>query len=309
MNNILITGIGGDIAQSVAKIIRINYPKYKLIGSDTHKQHGGGLFVDVVHNLPAAKSEDYLSKLSELIDVENVNIVFPMSEPELAVIGRLIKERRDIYWVTSGEQVVNVGLDKLATINALRSLDIPVPWTTLSNEGLPEKYPCILKSRFGSGSRSVFIIESEMDAIYLSKRNPDSIYQELLEPADKEVTCAVYRNAEGEVSTLQMLRKLVGGFTGWAIVINDREITEMCEKIAIGLDLRGSMNVQLRQTLKGPRVFEINPRFSSTALMRHELGFTDVVWALKEAENIHIKFPTIEPGKIIVRIQGAAVIN
>jgi carbamoyl-phosphate synthase large subunit len=309
MRNILITGIGGDIAQSVAKIIRLNFPKYKLIGTDTHQQHGGSLFVDVVHNLPAAKSGDYLSRLSELINVENVNVVLPMSEPELAVIGGLIKERPDITWLTSGEKVINVGLDKLATINALRDLDIPVPWTISINNGLPQKYPCILKSRFGSGSRSVFTVDSEMDAIYLSKRNPDSIYQELLEPADKEVTCAVYRNAEGEVSTLQMLRKLAGGFTGWAIVINDREINEMCEKIAIGLDLQGSMNVQLRLTLQGPRIFEINPRFSSTVLMRHELGFTDVVWTLDESQNIRIKFPSIEPGKIIVRTQGAAVIN
>ena len=81
----------------------------------------------------------------------------------------------------------------------------------------------------------------------------------------------------------------------------------MCEVIAKGLDLRGSMNIQLRLTDKGPRVFEINPRFSSTVLMRHRLGYTDVLWALDEAEGKSISFPDIPLGRIMVRTQGATV--
>ena len=41
------------------------------------------------------------------------------------------------------------------------------------------------------------------------------------------------------------------------------------------IDFFGPANFQLILTKKGPMIFEINPRFSSTVLMRNYLGFTD----------------------------------
>jgi carbamoyl-phosphate synthase large subunit len=309
MRKVLITGIGGDIAQSTAKIIREQYPHIALVGTDLHLQHGGSLFVDKVYILPTANSIDYISKLVHLIDTEGVDVVIPMTEPELAVLGSLIKVRNDISWITAGEQVIAAGLDKLATAETIEKLGLPVPWTVPVNQGLPHQYPCILKNRLGSGSRAVFIVKDEAEALYLSKRYPDAIYQELLEPADREVTCAVYRTRDGKVSTLQMLRRLVGGFTGWATVINDDATSRMCKKLAEGLNLQGSMNVQLRITDAGPRVFEINPRISSTVLMRHQLGYTDVLWAMLEIEDKPINFPVLKEGQVMVRTQGAAILN
>lgn len=83
----------------------------------------------------------------------------------------------------------------------------------------------------------------------------------------------------------------------------------MCMRIAEGLNLHGSMNVQLRLTDKGPRVFEINPRFSSTVLMRHRLGFSDVIWAIEEAEGKDIDFPIIPMNTVMVRVQAAATFS
>ena len=81
----------------------------------------------------------------------------------------------------------------------------------------------------------------------------------------------------------------------------------MCETIAKGLNLQGSMNVQMRLTEKGPRVFEINPRFSSTVLMRHRLGFSDVLWAIDEAEGKLINFQEIPKDQMMARVQNATI--
>jgi len=67
------------------------------------------------------------------------------------------------------------------------------------------------------------------------------------------------------------------------------------------------MNVQLRLTDVGPRVFEINPRFSSTVLMRHRMGFTDVLWMLDELEGKRVEFPIVAKNQILVRVQEAIV--
>jgi carbamoyl-phosphate synthase large subunit len=304
---ILITGIGGDISQGVATILRENRPDLRLVGVDVHAQHGGHLFVDQFALVPSASAPDYVDALKAIVRKYSVDLVIPMSEPELGVTWPFLELAPGVKWVTSGERVVEAGLDKLKTIGALTSLGVPVPWTKPVSEGRPIAFPCILKNRFGSGSRAVFTVRNDEDLDYLVKRSPEAIFQELLEPADREVTCAVYRRRDGEVASLLMLRRLTGGYTGWAKVIKDEETSRMCEVIAQGLDLRGSMNIQLRLTDKGPRVFEINPRFSSTVLMRHRVGFTDLLWALEEAEGKSVIYSEIPQDRIMVRVQGATV--
>jgi len=304
---ILITGIGGDISQGVATILRENRPDLRLIGVDVHAQHGGHLFVDQLALVPSAGAPDYVDAIKAIVRQYSVDVVIPMSEPELGATLPFSELASGVQWITAGEQVVRAGLDKLETIRVLANLGLTVPWTKPVSEGLPISYPCILKNRFGSGSRAVFTVNDKEDVDYLVKRYPDAVFQEMLEPADGEVTCAVYRRRDGEVSSLLMLRRLTGGFTGWAKVIKDEETSRMCEVIAQGLDLCGSMNIQLRLTENGPRVFEINPRFSSTVLMRHRMGYTDVLWAIDEAEGKSIDFPEIVQDQMMVRLQGAAV--
>lgn len=304
---VLITGIGGDISQGVATILRECRPGLRLVGVDTHPDHGGRLFVDSCEIVPVAHHPSYRSALDAVIVRHGVDVVIPMSEPELGELRAVNSSIPDVKWVTAGERAVAVGLDKLATIKALEGLGLPVPWTVPVGEGLPFEYPCVLKNRCGSGSRAVFKIENDEDAAYFSKRHPCAIFQELLEPADREITCAVYRNRSGDIASLLMLRRLTGGFTGWARVIHDVPTADMCARIAAGLELRGSMNVQLRLTDKGPRVFEINPRFSSTVLMRHRLGYRDVLWAMDEVEGRTVTYPEIASDKIMVRVQAAAI--
>ena len=306
---VLITGIGGDIAQGVATILRECRPDLRLIGVDVQTQHGGHLFVDAIELIPSANAHNYRSALHAVIAKHAVDILIPMSEPELGALHPFVDMVPGIKCITAGANVVAAGLDKLATAFALKNLGLPVPWTIPVGEACPPAYPCILKNRYGSGSRAVFRLESSEDAQYFAKRYPDAVYQELLEPADREVTCAVYRKGDGEVLSLLMLRRLTGGFTGWARVIDDEETSRMCKHIAEGLDLQGSMNVQLRLTDKGPRVFEINPRFSSTVLMRHRMGFSDVLWAIEEAEGKTVCFPAIDRNKIMVRVQAAAIFD
>jgi len=309
MKVILITAIGGDIAQGVAKIIREMDQDYHLVGVDMHDEHGGGLFVDSFHVIPIASDVMYVDSIKSIVEAESVDIIIPMAEPELAVLDELQHKIKNVDWITAGKGVISTGLDKLITAQTLANLGLAVPWTTLVANSPPQKLPCILKSRTGSGSRAVFILADDEDVSYFSKRYPDAIYQELLTPDDMEVTCAVYRTNDGRVRTLQMLRRLVGGFTGWAKIIDNEAINSMCQAIADGLELQGSMNVQLRLTEEGPRVFEINPRFSSTTLMRHQLGFSDVEWALDEAIGKEVQFPNIKTDQVIVRIQAAAVIS
>ena len=51
---VLITGIGGDVSQGVAAILKSSRPDLQLVGVDIHSRHGGRLFVQEYEEIPAA---------------------------------------------------------------------------------------------------------------------------------------------------------------------------------------------------------------------------------------------------------------
>ena len=305
---VLITAIGGDIAQGVAAILKEVRPDYRLIGADIQDSHAGGYYVESLFKLPRADDPRYQESLYRLAEKEKADFVIPMAEPELRALAPHLDTPAPWTWITAGRTVVTTGLDKWETNRRLSQLGIPVPWTVLASEQPPLNYPCIFKLRHSWGSRHLAVIKSKAEADYMSSSFSDGIFQEFLEPEEKEVTCGVYRTRQGKTAVIPFLRRLSCGTTTWARVIADPETTAMCELAARGLELQGSMNVQLRITQKGPRIFEINPRFSSTALMRHRLGFSDVLWSLDESENKAIQFPDLKAGQTVIRVYDAAVL-
>ena len=308
MKGILITGIGGDIAQGVATLVRESRPGVRIVGTDLHAEHGGSLYSDHCLTVPPAGDQSYGSVLRDVIVRHGIDLVMPMTEAEIPVIPAALGDPPLVRYVTPGPGAVAAGIDKLATANMLRGLDLNPPWTIAAADAMPLSYPCILKPRFGSGSRGLLVINNELEARCLANKYPQALFQEWLEPAQGEVTCAVYRTRDGGIGILQLLRRLAGGLTGWATVIRDLSVERMCAKIAESVDLRGSINIQLKLTARGPRIFEINSRFSSTVVMRHRLGFTDVVWTLDELDGRPVRLTRVSPGKTVARVYGAAVL-
>ena len=143
-------------------------------------------------------------------------------------------------------------------------------------------YPCILKSRYGAGSKAVYIVKDQESGDLYKALFPDFVWQEYISDDDNEYTCGVYGCSDGQIRTIIFRRRLVGGMTGFAELVQNQAIESLCETVATALGLRGSINIQLRLSPRGPIIFEINPRFSSTVVFRHQMGFTDVLWALQE---------------------------
>ncbi len=310
MKKILITAIGGDIAQGTAMIVREYFPDWQIFGTDMETRHGGSLYADVFTTAPPASAPEYLTWLEDFVIRNEIDYCLPMSESELSVLaenGTNVIGHSKLIW--AGATAIRIGCDKLHTADFIRSLDIPVPWTFAAESEPIPCFPCIFKLRRSAGSKAVFLCNSAEEVNFFRTRTPDAIVQEYLPDASSEVTCAVYRTREGQVSTLQMRRRLIGGLTGWAQVFRDKRIDIMCERIANALNVQGAINIQLRITPDGPRIFEINPRLSSTVLMRHAAGFTDVVWLLREmlGENIVPYLP--EPGVTMVKTYGTAIMS
>ena len=283
---ILITAVNGDIGQTAIKIVDDAKMASTIIGSDCGISEIGKYFVDELIKVPRADDPNYIKALEEYCIKYDIDVIIPISEPEIL---RLIEidEIEGAKVIKANKKAIEIGSDKLRTYELMRENNIAVPWTCELNQN-PVEYPCVLKDRSGCGSKSLVMIENERDLEYYREKRSNSILQEMLLPDHEEYTCGVFRGTSSKIFTIALKRTLLGGLTGYAEVICSKELEDYCIKIAKTLDLVGSINIQLRLTSDGPKVFEINPRFSSTMYFRHKVGFQDLVWSIKDVMGLKL---------------------
>lgn len=285
--NILVSGIAGDIGISIGQILQRSVFGAGLIGCDIHSEfHASDIFRST-HILPRVGSTGYLAALRNTIREHSVDVFIPSSEPELRWLadnpGYL--ETLGARCILASQYAMEVSFDKLTTSKHLKSFDLPTPWSVSVSDSPngPPELPCILKSRAGAGNSAVHFVDDREKCNHYSRLYPSYIWQEYLPETKGEFTCGVYRCLDDSVRVIAMRRRLAAGVTAYAQVVHEASIIELCRQIAESLDLRGSINVQLRLVEgRGPVVFEINPRFSSTVGMRHRIGFCDLIWSIQE---------------------------
>ena len=282
--NVLVTAIAGDIGNGVGRILKSCEFLGKLIGCDIHDEHMGAYVFDHCAIVPRASANGYIEALRSLVERHCIDAVVVTSEPELRLFSDIANkgQKVDLPLVLANQMAMVIGFDKLKTAEFIASIGCAAPWTIAIEKGDPKTFPCILKQRFGAGGQGVFIVkEPGLIKPYRAIFN-DYVWQEFIPDDNNEYTCGVYGCADGEIRTIVFRRRLVSGVTGYAELVENRGIDALCRKIASALNLKGSINIQLRTSVSGSLVFEINPRFSSTVVFRHKLGFTDLLWSIQE---------------------------
>jgi carbamoyl-phosphate synthase large subunit len=281
----MVTGAAGDIGQAIATILRETDCVAATVGADMRADHPGPAFFDSCITLPSARHAAYADRLCEALDRYHIDVLIPTSEAEIgalqdpALVARLPVGLRILR---ANHHAVSVGLDKLATAQMLTNLGRGAPWTRRCGDGIPPELPCIIKPRQGQGSKGVAILRDSADVKTAITDRPEDIFQQLLLPEDQEYTCALFASASGTFRCLVLHRVLANGFSVSGSVVDTTPFFPLLKGIAEALNLVGAINVQCRLTTEGPKVFEINPRFSSTVEMRHRMGFQDVLWSLQD---------------------------
>jgi len=284
--NILVTGCGGDIGQSVGKILLKADFINNLFGIDVSDRNAAQFIYPYFSVGLPCSDPGYLESLERFIKINAIDIIIPISEPELRFFSKrnILSNIGSAKMITASSLAMEVGFDKFKTAEFLKEKGLPFPKTVLAKSWKEiENFPVILKTKSGSGSKDIYKINSKEDFFcHMRKTTDDYIIQEFLSNDYGEFTCGVFRSTDKEIRTQIFKRELVGGFSGYGEVIENNLITNLLEEIAIKLDLLGSINVQLRMNENLPMVFEINPRFSSTVLFRHLFGFKDLEWTIKD---------------------------
>ncbi len=295
---VLITGCGGDIGQSIGKILKSKPELFSLvIGADLHKDHAGKFIFDECHTVPRCHADSYQFEVLDLIEKKEIDCVIPISEPELRLMEKF--QRRDDFFgkpvILANELSLQIGFDKKLTSDFLAKNGLPFPETQEIATYSKSIFPILIKSRGSSGSKSIHVVKNQEEMDLFKRIYPEFIAQKYLPDDGGEYTCGLFRSKNGEIRDIIFKRKLMGGFSGFGSREEHPKISELLHELAVLLDLRGSINVQLRLVNDIPVIFEINPRFSSTVLFRHMMGYEDVIWSIQDKLNMRLDSYQINP--------------
>lgn len=292
---VLVTGVGAPVAVSIFKALRQSPLAPRIVATDADPVSVGLFRADSAYVLPRITDDEqsYLDRLAAICRAEKVAMVCFGSEIEMRrVAPHLVDFERETgtRLILNGPRYLEPFMDKWETVCLLREAGLPVPDSVLASnvDDLRElvqrhPYPLIMKPRHSSGSKNVFVVKTDRELELAAGYVDDAVLQEYLSPDDEEYTVGIYKSARtGYVGQIVMRRTLSAGLTYKAEVVRDREIEWACRRVVDAFDVWGPINVQLRKTEAGVRIFEINLRFSSSAVMRAYFGFNEPEMCLRD---------------------------
>jgi len=302
---ILITAVGSELACSILKACKLFSKPVFLMGCDLHPKVVGRFWCDDFVSIPPPSLEKaYILALGKLVRSKKISVIIPTADAEFPVISRHKADFLEQYGchvlVNDPEEITRFN-DKWLSAQWYEAQGIPAPKTFLADR-LDELrpivqeliFPLILKPRRGGGSRFLFPVNSWDEIVRYQPVVPQPILQEYLLPDHEEYTAGTYRDQQNVVYVIILKRTLKFGMTNTAQSIIDRpDLEDFCRKIVLHTNLQGSNNIQFRVTSEGPKILEINPRFSGTTGIRAHCGFNDVEMWVTEALGLGVISPPV----------------
>lgn len=311
MIKILVTAVGSELAFTVIKAVKLFQQPYKLVGCDIYPEVVGKYWCEKFYNVPLAREEEnYILSITKIIEKEQINILIPTADIEFFILSKYKNEFKQKYncniLVNDFEEIARFN-DKWLAYQWYLEHKLPTPKTflvddleKLENELADFHYPMFLKPRLGGGSRTIFKINSFEEIKKFIAIVPKPIIQEYLFPDNEEYTAGTYRTADDQVHVIVLKRTLKFGMTNTAEVVFNKQYENFAKQIILNTNLKGSNNIQFRDTQDGPKILEINPRFSGTTGIRANFGFNDVeMWVYEVLFKKSILQPKVNGGFVL----------
>lgn len=274
---ILLTGAQGDIAQSIFRILKKKYPNSSIEGMDCVKEGAGEYIYDKFFKTYKVNNSNYLKYFKSYAN--KYDLILPTSESEINYFANNPKILKDYPILINKPHIIKLFLDKFKTFNYLKENDLNPPSFCISLDKIKKyEFSFFLKTKKGSGNKRYKLINSKKKFEELKNLNKKNwIAQEYLGLETSEYTCALIK-LDNYVNSIILKRKLLNGMTYYAEVTKNKNINKILNTLASTINLEGCINIQLKIKKNKISIFEINPRLSSTVMMRHKVGFQDCLW-------------------------------
>jgi carbamoyl-phosphate synthase large subunit len=305
---VLVTGVGSGVGQGILMALRRRRIIFKIYVSDV-SPHAAGLYLNK-NAFVSGKLEDdsEFKNFLCLVRKNRIEIILPGNEYDLVTLARqkdVIKKQTGAVVVCSDPQTIELTNDKWLTYKFCLKYEIPTPKTFLINNSqiLEEvhktiDFPWVIKPRFGTASKGIVYVNDYSEAKIAVKSTENPLIQEFLKPKNSdftsEFTCSIFKDASGLLHGPFIVERSLKGGSTWIAKIGDKKsLHEFLFRIAQSLEYSGPLNIQLIETTEGPKILELNCRFSGTTGIRSYFGFNEPEMAIK----------SFLQGKVIRRIK------
>jgi len=290
MLNVLVTGAGNGVGQSIIKSLNISKYKLKVIAADINLFSSGLYRSNKCILIPKVEEKNSKIKFYKILKKYNIDILFIGSEFEINFFSlhkSFFEKKTKAKICISSNSIIKIGNDKFKTIKFFRKNNIIHPITLIPNKkNLVKlckiiKFPMMLKDRFGTSSKNVYLINNykELKNKILFVKKP--ILQEFLGKKnsnlfDEEYTCSFFSSNNKEIHGPFLSQRILKYGTSWVLrTIENKNLKNLMIEISKKINFVGSINIQLKKHNNKFIPFEINPRFSGTTCIRAALGFNE----------------------------------
>ncbi len=213
--------------------------------------------------VPRFDDPGYVPALQALVDEFGVGAVVPLTDLDLEILGHARADpRRPLPAFVPDAGIARATFDKFETHLLLERLGLPSPPTVLPGEPVPS-YPVMVKPRWGSGARSIFLAQDEREAEFLSAyiREP-AMLQRAMQGPELSIDCLSDLDGRCLNAIPRTMIESRGGESIKGTVIADAELVDLGRRVVEALGCRGPCTVQaFRDPEIGLRITDVNTRF------------------------------------------------
>lgn len=298
--NILITAAGGAATPALVSMLK-ERGRYNPFLADMNLTPLIESYDAISVQIPPGNSKDFIPDIVGIVKEHDIKAIIPGVDEELIPLTRYYSNSKNPLVISPAEDIIRLALDKykLNWFLQKEGISVPYTWHLRDLEGIDEniiKKPLIAKPVWGRGSRGIYFSYSADEAKYLAKylslRQPETIFQELIKGT--EYTVSMVCSKSGKVLGIVPKRIIVKrGITISAVTEKNDIIDSYCRQIQDALSATGPLNLQMILSDEEiPYVFEINPRISTTTILTMKAGFDEIDIAI--CDRLDEELPSLD---------------
>lgn len=268
--NILISGLGGSLFPYLNNKLK---DKYNIFYIDSNK-YLKNLYPDL--NLiitPLVNDKEYEGFIKNIIKDNKIHYYLPLIDEEI-ILAKKLEKFQNVKVISPTLEFSNLCLNKYELMHSLSENNISYIPSYLGHEFKDQlEYPIFVKPNSGRGSRGIKMIKNpkQLEAYHILEQTLKS--NTLIQPLLTGTEYTVGVNVDSHNRILSICSKKViekKGITKIATIENNVSINSKVLEIVKILNPCGPFNVQLIMDQLGDiKIFEINPRFSTTTIMEY----------------------------------------
>lgn len=265
---VLVPGAGGAAAIGAIRWLRRSGFRGRIVSTDSDVLSAGFAFSDASHVVGNITEPGAYAHMLDILSREKVEVMLPTSPTYCAVCSNKKDDLAALGVVlpAADSEVVRICQDKLSFHSAV-SGSFPIPEMIMMGTNGPQKYPCFVKPRWGSGSQGAGPCLDCHDWLFYSKFPKPLLAQELLKGSEYSVDVLSDLDGEAKLAVVRQRLTISDGVSTRVRIVRDEEIESLCISLARYLQLKGVSCMQLKRDACGrPRFLEVNAHLGGTSI-------------------------------------------